>query len=119
MMAASPPGDIGTMNGVSTVQVFLAFCATFGLFVYGVLILSQATCMSARFHIDLKPWDDHVGIFQFVFVTFILVGLWNIGFSLFSESLAGNYGRFALAMGGGGLAGGLIASHLYRRRKIA
>lgn len=117
MAAMAPASMIEKTTGGSAVGVFLGCALIFGLLILAILLFSSATPASARFHVDLKPWDEPLGVFQFVFVTFSFVGLWSIVLSFFLPSARNDLGQFTLAMNGGGLVGGLLASYVYRRGK--
>lgn len=119
LSATFPAGTVEKIAGGSTVGLFLASALTFGLLIFSILRFSSAALRSARFHIDLKPWDEPLGVFQFVFVTFFFVGLWGIALSFALPSARDDLGQFVLAMSSGGLVGGLFASHAYRRGKNA
>jgi hypothetical protein len=99
--------------------LFLVCAVTFGLLIFGILLLSSAPPACARLHIDLKPWDESLGVFQFVFVTFMLAGLWSIVLSFVLPSARNDLGQFILALSGGGFVGAWLASTVYRRAKRA
>ena len=119
LFATFPASVVEKTTGGSAVGLFLVCAVTFGLLIFAVLLFSSATPASARLHLDLKPWDEPLGVFQFVFVTFIFVGLWSIVLSFLLPSVRNDLGQFMLAMSSGGLVGGLVASYVYRRGRNA
>jgi hypothetical protein len=119
LFATFPTSIVEKSTGGSTVGLFLVCALAFGLLIFAVLLFSSATPQSARLHVDLKPWDEPLGVFQFVFVTLIFVGLWSILLSFVLPSARNDLAQFMLAISSGGLAGGLLASFLYRRGKNA
>jgi hypothetical protein len=119
LLATFPVNIVEKTTGGSAVGLFLVCALTFGLLIFAVLLFSSATPQSARLHVDLKPWDEPLGVFQFVFVTFVFMGLWSTPLALLLPSARADLGQFILAMSTGGLVGGLLASFLYRRGKNA
>jgi hypothetical protein len=118
LFATFPTSTVERMTG-KVAGLFLVCTLTFGLLIFGALLLSSAPPASARLHIDLKPWDEPLGVFQFVFVTFMLVGLWSLALSFALPSARNDLGQFILALSGGGFVGALLASAVYRRAKRA
>jgi hypothetical protein len=101
------PGDIVTFIAISA-------CA-FGAIVYVALRFPPKPLESARFGIDLKPWDQPLGVLQFVGVTFLFVGLWAALFLLLDMGVRPDLATFILATSTSLLLGGLIGARVYRR----
>ena len=118
LIAKFPP-DVAELSFTlpGAFRVFFVCCVVFGALLVAVLLLTSATPDSARLHVDLKPWDEPLGVFQFVFVTLIFAGFWGIVLAYVVPSGRSTIGLFMLSMSGGGLVGTLLASHVYRRLK--
>lgn len=110
-LSAGFPQEILRISASDASGMFLVSTASFYLL---VLLLSKLVPASSprgtRFNIELRPWDDPLGIFQFVFVTFIFVGFWGVALSLVVEHAHRDFALIALAIGAGGLLGGIVAT---------
>jgi hypothetical protein len=102
---------VGDMPGV----LFGSAVSNFLLVVLALRLSRSSSDTGVRFGIDLKPWDDPLGVFQFVLVTFIFVGVWGILFSLLLPQANRSFALLALGLGAGGLTGGLAGTRLSRR----
>ena len=85
---------------VDTIYGFLKSIVAFGLLEFLALRLPPTPIESARFRVDLKPWDRPLGVFQFVFLTFIFVGVGGVALSYFLASGRINLAISVLAMSG-------------------
>lgn len=95
--------------------VFIGSAVSHFVLVLVALRVSSPSQTGLRFSVDLKPWDDPLGVFQFVLVTFMFVGVWGILFSFFLEQANRSFALLAVSLGAGGLVGGLVATHWSRR----
>lgn len=111
------PADV-IRSSVKDVPVMLlgSMASFFALTLLLCRLSRSASDRGMRFGIDLRPWDDPLGVFQFVFVTFIFVGFWGIALSLLLVPGRQDFALLALAIGGGGLLGGIAATRWLERR---
>ncbi|CAN5162337.1 hypothetical protein BH11PSE11_BH11PSE11_17790 [soil metagenome] len=98
---------------------FLQSVIGFGLLTFLALRFPAKPVEFAHFRIERKPWDGPLGLFQFVFLTFLFVGVWGVGFSLYFALNRIDFALEILAMSTGGLFGALVAAKLYRERFLA
>jgi hypothetical protein len=109
-------------EGMSWGSVFATFpvaIASLAILTFFGLRKNSVPVQSARLSIDLKPWQQPLGILQFVTATFLFSSVWGIGLSVFSQGANVLYPSQFLALAAGGLLGALAGCHAYRSTHVA
>lgn len=111
LMAMFPvqPGDsiYSSLLAFPLAVVFLGGLVSFEL--YRRKFRPENACLN----INLKPWEQPLGVLQFVLLTFLFSSTWGLGFSV-SQSATPFVPLQALGMSVGGLTGAWAACRVYR-----
>jgi hypothetical protein len=103
-------------SAAGTALSFPMAIASVGLLSYLGLRRRGLPPEEARLNLDLRPWQQPIGVMQFILLTFLFSSLWGIGFVpiLRSGSVLVPLRAFALALGG--ILGLWGACYAYRSR---
>ena len=104
-------------DGDSLVNVLLTFAlASFfgGIGTFFGLRSKSASAAHARLNIDLKPWQQPLGMIQFGTITFIFSAIWGIGLFMLSQGSNVLFPLRMLSLAAGGLLGASAACRVYR-----
>ena len=98
------------MNALVTFAAAILFG---GIGTFFVLRSKSTSAANARLNIDLKPWQQPLGIIQFVTITFIFSAIWGIGLAMLPQGTNVLYPLRMLCLAVGGLLGAWAACRVY------
>lgn len=111
LMATSTSGEAWTTQ----VMAFPIAICTFALLVFSELRRLDLPVEFAHLSIDLKPWQQPLGVVQFTLITFIFSAAWGLGWCLCLQGTHLDHPLNVLALSSGGLLGTWSACRMYRR----